>query len=58
MVEVALKYGAPIRVPDSIPPENVEVPEALIAMASVVVGARRPAELISHDLPKSDDGSK
>ena len=47
VVEVATKYCAPILVA-SIPPEKVEVPEEPIAMATVVVGARRPAELISQ----------
>ena len=34
VVEVALKYGAPILVPDSMPPENVEV--------AVVVAVKEP----------------
>ena len=51
VVEVATKYEAPI-VGDSIPPEKVEVPAAPTAIATVVVGARRPPALISQALPK------
>jgi len=54
-VEVALKYGAPINVPASIPPENVEVAVEPRAMATVVVGASLLSALSSHALPKMED---
>jgi hypothetical protein len=53
VVEVATKYCEPIVLASS-PPEKVEVADEPTAMARVVVGARRPAALISHDLPKSE----
>ena len=55
VVDVALKYGAPINVPASIPPENVEVAVEPRAMATVVVGASLLSALSSHALPKMED---
>jgi len=55
-VDVATKYCAP-NDGASTPAAKVEVAVPLMAIDLVVVGARRPAALISHDFPKIADGS-
>ena len=52
VVEVALKYGAPIFDHDSIPPRNEEVADDVMYSGTVVVGDR--AETPNTSLPSSN----
>jgi hypothetical protein len=52
VVDVALKYGAPILSHDSIPPRKVDVAEDVMLIGTVVVGVKAETEYVLFDRSK------